>query len=107
MCEGKRCSYGNANPVTLVATVVRRKMAVHRSSRFPASNPYITTNPVPIPTRLSNTCTSVNVEVVIPRIMAHLLPQQRFLRYSPRYIFIRVADHVVGILHSASSGQAL
>ena len=61
--EGKRWSNGKPNPVTLVATVVARKRAVQPLSRFPASSPKITTNPEPIPTRLINTCTKVNVVV--------------------------------------------
>src|ERR1700687_3986602 len=49
--------------------VVTRKIAVQPSSRFPESSPYTTTKPEPIPARLINTCTSVNVGVVMPKIM--------------------------------------
>jgi hypothetical protein len=73
--EGKRWSNGKPNPVTLVATVVARKTAVHPLSRFPASSPKMTTNPEPIPTRPINTCTKVNVDVVMPKIMMHVLSE--------------------------------
>jgi hypothetical protein len=35
-------------------------------------NPDITTSPEPIPTRLIRTCSRVNAEVLIPRIIVHL-----------------------------------
>src|SRR5437867_6743527 len=35
-------------------------------------------NPEPIPTRLSNTCTKVKVDVVIPKIMVSVLSDQVF-----------------------------
>src|SRR5207245_7565083 len=72
-CEGNRCSNGKRNPVRLVRTVVTRKIAVQPARRFPVSSPYRTMNPEPIPTRLINTCNRVNVDIVIPRIMTHLL----------------------------------
>ena len=65
MCDGNGCSTGKPNPVTLVATVVIRKSAVHPSSCFPPRRPIRTTNPAPIPTRLSTKCTNVKVSSVI------------------------------------------
>ena len=58
---------------TLVATVVNRKNPVHPRSDLPTSRPAITARPVPMPTRLSRTCTSVKVAALIPQIMAALL----------------------------------
>ena len=58
--------------MTLVATVVARKTAVQRSSRLELRNPYITSTPELIPIRLIRTCSRVNVEVLIPRIIVHL-----------------------------------
>src|SRR5579859_4400705 len=69
---GVMCAIGKRKPVTLVATVVVRNKSVQRSRRFEVRSPYITTSPDPIPTRLIRTCSSVNVAVVIPRIMTHL-----------------------------------
>src|SRR5580658_1708959 len=68
-CDGRRCSKGKRNPVTLVRTVVTRKIEVAPSKRSPISSPYTTRKPEPIPTRLINTCTRVNVDVVMPKIM--------------------------------------
>jgi len=55
ICDGKRCSTGNRNPVALVRTVVTRKIPVQPSSRFPFSIPYTTMKPVPMPAKLINT----------------------------------------------------
>src|SRR3954471_3573640 len=51
---------GKKKPVTLVATVVARKNAVHQSSRFRVSSPNTTQNPEAIATRLMRTWMSVN-----------------------------------------------
>src|SRR5712691_12296070 len=59
----------------LVATVLVRKSAVQRSSRFTASSPKITTNPETIPTKLIIRCTRVNANVVMPKIMMRLLSE--------------------------------
>src|SRR6266550_1417345 len=69
--DGENAKNGNPNPVALVATVVARNTAVQPSQRFPASKPASTTRPEPIPTRLTATCTNVNV--VIPKIMERSL----------------------------------
>jgi hypothetical protein len=61
---------GKKNPVTLVAAVVIRNIAVQLSSRFSANSPNTTTNPEKIPIKLNTTCTKV--KVVIPKIMMHL-----------------------------------
>ena len=58
--------------MTLVRIVVTRNTPFQPSSRRPLRNPYTTTSPVKIPIRLNNTCTSVNVETDMPRIIAHL-----------------------------------
>ena len=60
-------------PVKLVKTVVVRKIVVAPSNRFLMSRPYNTSNPEPMPTRLITTCTSVNVDRDMPRIMATIL----------------------------------
>src|SRR5260370_41450620 len=73
--DGNKWSNGKPNAVTLVATVLTRKSAVQPSSRFPASSPNMTTNPEKIPTRLNTTCTKVNVDVVIPKIMMRVPPE--------------------------------
>src|SRR5258706_4479985 len=70
MCEGKRCSTGKPKPVTLVAIVVTRKISLHPRRLQPKNTPAITTNPAPMPTRLSTTCTAVNVSNVMPQTMA-------------------------------------
>jgi hypothetical protein len=70
---GSRRSNGKPNPVTLVATVLARNKAVQPLSRFLVSSPYMTTNPEPIPTKLTRMCTKVNVEGDILHIMMHLL----------------------------------
>jgi hypothetical protein len=44
---------------------------------FPATNPKITTNPEPMPMKLITTCTKVNVDVVMPRIMISVLSESR------------------------------
>src|SRR6266436_3166428 len=86
LCDGNRWPTGKPNPVTLVATVVARKSAVQPSSRFPVSRPNMTTNPEPIPTKLNNTCTKVNVDIVIPQTMLLSLQNQRDERvYSDRH----------------------
>ncbi len=65
--DGMNRSAGKRNPVALVKTVLARKIAVQASSRFPVRNPYTTTSPEPMPTRLMTTWTKVNN--VIPKIM--------------------------------------
>jgi hypothetical protein len=65
--DGKKRWNGKRDPVTLVATVLARKSAVQRSSRFALSSPNTTTNPEPIPTKLSTTCTKVNVVIAAVR----------------------------------------
>src|SRR5471030_1924396 len=84
MCGGSSLWNGNRNPVTLVNTVIARKIAVHPLSCFPAISPNITTRPERIPTRLIRTWMSVYVAVVIPRIMmsASSAKYQTFLRSS-------------------------
>src|SRR6059036_782174 len=69
MCDGNKWSTGKPKPVTLVATVVTRKSAVHPLRSRPRSRTEITTSPEPIPIRLSTTCTSVNVASGIPQAM--------------------------------------
>jgi hypothetical protein len=72
MCDGKNGVIGKKrNPVTLVKTVVKRKIAVHPSKRFPAISPNVTMKPERIPMRLIATCTSVKVD--IPEIILHSL----------------------------------
>src|SRR5712691_8075397 len=61
------------NPVTLVNTVVARKSAVQPGSRCDLNMPPRTTTPEKIPSRLTTTCTAVNVEIDRPTIMVHLL----------------------------------
>src|SRR6476660_8439477 len=72
ICDGSKGEKGTGKrkPVTLVSTVVIRKTAVHPSSRLPVSMPHTTIRPVPMPIRLSATCTNVKVWIVIPRTMA-------------------------------------
>ena len=61
---------GKKNPVTLVRTVVARKMAVQPSSFLPPSMP---TSPATIPIRLMMTCSVVNVDNDMPKIMTRVL----------------------------------
>src|SRR5262245_22598758 len=68
--DGNRWSTGKPNPVTLVASVVPRKSSVHPRRSRPLSRPAITTNPEPIPTRLSPTCRAVKVASGSPQAMA-------------------------------------
>jgi hypothetical protein len=56
---GVTCLKGNKNPVTLVSTVVVRKIAVQLSRRLLASSPARTTRPEPIPIRLRITWIAV------------------------------------------------
>jgi hypothetical protein len=63
------CSNGKRNPVTLVKTVVARKIAVAPSKRFLRNIPKRTNKPEPIPATLINTWTRVNVAVDMPKIM--------------------------------------
>jgi hypothetical protein len=58
---------GKRNPVTLVSTVLVRKVAVQPSSRFAVKNPYTTIRPEAIPIKLMATCTNVNI--ASPRLM--------------------------------------
>ena len=53
--DGRKVTNGKPNPVTLVATVVTRKMPVQPSSRLPATSPPATTSPAKMPTRLNTT----------------------------------------------------
>src|SRR3989441_3720803 len=73
-----------------------RKSAVQPSSRLPVSSPNITTNPEPIPTRLNKTCTRVNVEVVIPKIMMCVLPKQD-VPHAHGDTFIQLFGQIPGI----------
>ena len=59
---------GRKNPVTLVARVVTKKVAVQPFNRFAASIPNRTTNPENIPTKLNNTCTKIKVPIVYSMI---------------------------------------
>src|SRR5208283_3598384 len=94
------------NPVTLVATVVVRKIAVQPSSCLPLRSPYSTTNPEPIPARLMITCSRVNVEVVMPRIMVRLLSGRKdALHCYGDTLIIQAFGHRRGLL-SAASGTA-
>src|SRR5664279_2476126 len=71
--EGLKPSYGNMKPVTLVSTVVVKKIAVQPSRRLLLSRPNRTTKPDPIPARLMITCNSVKVESDMPRSMVYVL----------------------------------
>src|SRR5271157_3889318 len=105
LCDGKRWSIGNRNPVTLVNTVVVRKIAVQPSSRLPLRSPYSTTNPEPIPARLMITCSRVNVEVVMPRIMMRLLPGKKdATRCHGDTLLILAFDHWHGSLSEDGTG---
>jgi hypothetical protein len=73
MCEGPNPDEGNKNPVTLVRTVVARKSAVQFVSSLERTMPITATSPETIPTRLKRTCTRVNVDGVIPRIIDGVL----------------------------------
>jgi hypothetical protein len=64
---------GKRNPVTLVATVVVRKIAVQPSSRLADNNPNATRNPEMIPTRLMATWKRVNA--VNPGLMVITLSE--------------------------------
>ena len=55
MCEGNNLWKGKRNPVTLVAVVVVRNVAVHPLNRFAVSSPYTTTSPDKIPIKLNAT----------------------------------------------------
>jgi len=70
---GRKVLDGKEESVTLVKTVVERKIAVQPPSRLPLSIPKTTMRPETIPTKLISTCTKVNVDVVIPRIICCLL----------------------------------
>src|SRR6478752_2110071 len=59
-CDGRKCWTGKRKPVTLVATVVVRNRVVQPSDRFDVRNPYSTTSPDAIPTRLMITWNKVN-----------------------------------------------
>ena len=72
-CDGRSLVKGKRNPVTLVRTVVARKIAVQLSSFLPPSIPSRTTSPVTIPIRLMMTCSVVNVDSDIPKIMTRVL----------------------------------
>jgi hypothetical protein len=67
--DGNKCSNGKKmKPVTLVATVLTKKIAVQPLSRSAASSPHqTTTNPERMPTRLITTCTNVSGD--IPKII--------------------------------------
>src|SRR5579864_5438732 len=65
--DARRPRNGKRNPVTLVNTVLVRKVAVQPSSRFAVKNPYTTIRPEAIPIKLIATCTKVNI--VSPRLM--------------------------------------
>jgi hypothetical protein len=69
MIPGVTSWNGNRNPVTLVSTVVIKKIAVQPLSVLRLSSPKTTMNHVPIPAKLNRTCISVKVDVDIPRIM--------------------------------------
>src|SRR5450755_576013 len=101
MCGGSSLWNGNPNPVTLVNTVVARKIAVHPLSCFPAISPSITTRPERIPTRLIRTWMSVYVAVVIPKIMisASSAKYQTFAARSSRNSGKRLACGRTGTGH--------
>jgi hypothetical protein len=61
------------NPVTLVKIVVARKSSVKPLNRRSVSMPSSTTTPEAIPMRLMMTCTVVNVDNDIPKIMTRIL----------------------------------
>src|SRR5450432_2193210 len=61
------------NPVTLVSTVVHRNREVHPANCFPLINPYATTKPEKIPTKLMSTCAIVKIS----RIMFLVPPLQK------------------------------
>jgi len=69
LCEGRRCSTGKAKPVTLVASRLSRKIAVHPARSRPRSSPIMTMRPQAMPTRLNATWSSVKVDVVMPQII--------------------------------------
>jgi len=60
---------GNINPVTLVATVVMRKSAVHVGSLDALNMPNTTITPVNMPTKLKMTCSCKKADADIPKIM--------------------------------------
>ena len=66
---GVKAVIGNRNPVSVVSTVVARKMQVQPTSRFPRSMPASTTRPVAMPMRLMITCTRVKVAIDNPKII--------------------------------------
>src|SRR4030095_13116284 len=69
ICEGRTLSTGKRNRVTLVRTVVIRKIAVQPLTVFEPNMAATTTNPARIPTRLKTTCNPVNADIDIPRTM--------------------------------------
>src|SRR5438552_14682386 len=69
--DGRKRKNGKPNPVTLVAAVVARNIAVHVPRRLAVSKPTRTTSPETIPTRLTTTWT--NVYVVMSKIMEGVL----------------------------------
>src|SRR5271165_2034031 len=62
-------------PVTLVSTVVVRKIAVQPSRRLPLSSANRTMNPVPSPARLMITCTRVKVDRDMPKTIVGVLSE--------------------------------
>src|SRR3984893_18124585 len=77
---------GKPKPVTLVASVVTKKMGAQLSICFAVSSPYQTTKPDNKLIRLNTTCTNVNA--VIPRItlrppLVRLLDELKMLDQHP------------------------
>ena len=66
---GPKRAKRNMKPVTLVATVVNRKIAVMGGVRFESSMPNKTSIPDAIPIRLMTTWNCVNAATDMPRIM--------------------------------------
>ena len=74
MCDGSSWLNGNMKPVTLVSTVVARKISVRPPRWRPPSMPNSTMIPLAIPIRLMTTCSVVKLDMDIPRIMGLVSP---------------------------------
>jgi hypothetical protein len=81
MCDGRILPAGKKKPVTLVSTVVARKIAVQPLSGLEPSMPMTTMAPAKIPIRLKMTWNRVNVDIDIPRIMAPPLEDNAVQRW--------------------------
>src|SRR6266567_1415541 len=77
MCDGSSWVKGNRKPVALVSIVNSRNIAVRPGIPLEPSSPNITMMPDTIAIRLMMTCTVVNVDRLIPKIMTIPLLQTR------------------------------